>query len=190
MQTLVNLNLTVRCIIAASVSLGDVQGPPLLFPTLSSLCHLLCEIERRVFSVTLLISGNVKVVRREALGKASERVCRGWMPCVCGLSRAKSDCFSLQLEEILWVQRCDRVFSVEEASWHVRVCLCGEQANKLTSDARKLVIYLAWWVQNDNIDLHECENASLWIILIIDCQVSFAFRCVSTTERWRLWLHK
>lgn len=59
-----------------------LRGPPLLFPTLSSLCHLLCEIERQMFSVTLLISGNVKAVRREALGKASERVCRGWMPCV------------------------------------------------------------------------------------------------------------
>lgn len=45
-QTLVNLNLTVCCIIAASVCSGDVRGPPLLFPTLSSLCHLLCEIER------------------------------------------------------------------------------------------------------------------------------------------------
>lgn len=76
-QTLVNLNLTARCIIAASVCSGDVRGPPLLFPTLSSLCHLLCEIERKMFSVTLLISGNVKVVRREALGKASKRVCCG-----------------------------------------------------------------------------------------------------------------
>lgn len=74
---MVNLNLTARCIIATSVCSGDVRGPPLLFPTLSSLCHLLCEIVRKMLSVTLLISGNVRVVRRDALGKASERVCRG-----------------------------------------------------------------------------------------------------------------